>query len=237
MALLWRLGGVKLHRITLNAALRVCGESRGDAWRTCLALLGMSRADVVTFSSCAMALERRSKWMGSCSLLHLLQRTGVQGDIVAYGTGISACAVGKAWKLALRLFDDLHLQLLQANVVVATSILTSGCSWSSSLQRALRLAIPGDALRVAVAANVGAWRLAAQMASFQPLSPVAVNVVIRCFSRMGLWESAEHILRSLPQQRLRASVVSTSVAPAPRAMWRRSLRWLATPSSRATWPC
>lgn len=34
------------------------------------------------------------------------------------------------------------------------------------------------------------------------------------------------ILRSLPQQRLRASVVSTSVAPAPRAMWRRSLRWL-----------
>ena len=40
---------------------------------------------------------------------------------------------------------------------MATSILTSGCSWSSSLQRALRLAIPGDALRVAVAANVGAW--------------------------------------------------------------------------------
>ena len=40
---------------------------------------------------------------------------------------------------------------------MATSILTSGCSWSSSLQRALRLPIPGDALRVAVAANVGAW--------------------------------------------------------------------------------
>ena len=34
---------LRLHRITLNAALRVCGESRGDAWRTCLALLGMSR--------------------------------------------------------------------------------------------------------------------------------------------------------------------------------------------------
>lgn len=33
------------------------------------------------------------------------------------------------------------------------------------------------------------------------------------------------ILRSLPQQRLRASVVSTSVAPSG-ATWRRSLRWL-----------
>eukprot|EP00434_Breviolum_minutum_P019990 symbB.v1.2.017634.t1/scaffold1340.1/size241236/19 len=236
MAILWSCGGLQLNPITLNAALRAT-TGDADAWRSGQVLFGqMSRssmADVVSFSTVAMAFERRSKWTRTLALLKQLNvAETLESDVVAYGTSISACSVGKAWTMAFNVFHELSRQLLQVNVVVSTSLL-SCYPWSSSLALAMDLASSGMTFNIAMRAALrvdmeDAWRWATETVAFalQSSSSVAINVAINSFLRCDLWSRSLLVLRSITQHRLSppAVAISTFCANLPCMAWPWTLR-------------
>ncbi|CAK9093455.1 Protein phosphatase ppm-1.G (Protein phosphatase 2C isoform gamma homolog) (PP2C-gamma) (Protein phosphatase magnesium-dependent 1 gamma homolog), partial [Durusdinium trenchii] len=246
---LWLFGGLELPICTANAALAAHSAS-SSAWRSSLALLrllGLRSStrdvrDVVSYSSSAVSLERRSKWTAVLILLQELTRARLQRDLLSDAVAISACGLGHAWPRAEGLVAELRSRSLRVNSVVATSILSS-TPWrraSACAEGLSQLAAP------ALARAYRSWQVAVDSS---PITTIQLNAAVTRCANAAQWHCAQQLL----QEASAARVVYSAEAQAPaRAAcvaaggWTRGLQLLegaaqtvyvlAAALSWATWP-
>ncbi|CAJ1425048.1 unnamed protein product [Effrenium voratum] len=205
--------GMKVELATCGAVLSSC--EKASQWRQTLDTLNQQQQhrawpqpNVVAYSAAIAACEKARNWPMALHLLRSMSEIGIQPDLVALNSALSACP----WELALCLGEVAVSHSMQLNTV-SYNILLSALSVGQSFSQSRELEVLEDMRRSLLQPDV-----------------VTYNTLLSATLRRADWQAACGYLEEMPQVLLAPDEVSfaTALATCDQAkQWQVALRLLA----------
>ena len=79
--------------------------------------------DVITYSSCIGACQKRGQWQVALLLLAGMPGKTIPPNVVSYASAMRACQAAKHWSMAFRLLLQMQAEALRANEIHLASAL------------------------------------------------------------------------------------------------------------------
>ncbi|CAL1153612.1 unnamed protein product [Cladocopium goreaui] len=191
-------------------------------------LLEQVPPDVITVNS---VISCGAHWTVALDMLSTMSvKMGIQADVVTYGSVISSCERGEAWRMALQTLALMQGEGVKPNVISYNSTINAVADASQWLKALELFEEMGSTCRrdvisfSALMAAEGGWCLAVQLleqmaSNSMQMNSVVFNRGISACGRWGRWETALELLSWAQEQRC-ADLVGYSSAIAACAIGR-----------------
>eukprot|EP00435_Cladocopium_sp_Y103_P066368 s284_g28.t1 len=236
-----------------SVSFNACAKAleRGSLWQLAVDLFEKLTAtlepDALSYSIALSSLERGHQWQLALQLYSEIPSE--VADLVCLNSTISACAKGRAWHIAMTLFDVGSLRFEPDVVTYGAAITAAGASVSHAMElleemTSRRIRRNTTVYNATIAACVAGsdWRLALRLFREMPLLKLLSDVYtynsgISASSKGRAWETALQLFFDMTRRFLRPSAISYNAAiGALESQWSKALHLYVDMQNRSIEP-